>query len=561
MPPAKLTPSEVALLRAGPPPAPPKPRTNIMVDTATWAQYYKDAEDYEANAKARYDAAFQKYAKIEEYGQMVLSYHSESGQRVQQQYKSHDAQKHAQSREYYDRIADPKERQMYEALTSDAAAWAQQYGYDEIEAGGQTWLLWPGDSKNANFTGAARWVTPETFFALHMDTRWGYEGREWYDDVAATAKGFFTAETFKRAGVAAWKSNPLLGLDPEFLAAEFNDPKRAAQILDDFDAKDFGIDIAFMAGGEVVGAGLSKGVGAAVRHIRKVRGVTRETLGPQLTTGVAERQAQSLASAEKWALDTTEASRESAMRAFDDAVTDFDAKDHLAMFGDATAEAERAASQERLQRAFDRVEFSHNRVKWKVEEADQIGRWRYAKIRQGDAIGESQLLDQHESLTFASLTYAEPHERAALLRDASQKLEWAEGGRHWEYDDALSDEERGVFYDATNNTVHINHRGSQTADDFAADAYYLAGTFKKERYDRLMKIYEDVHAKYPYAVVEGSGQSLGGAEVQVAVDRFGLNSWFGHHEAINPLTSPMLRRRLQLSAYMKGARRTSSRAN
>ena len=100
-------------------------------------------------------------------------------------------------------------------------------------------------------------------------------------------------------------------------------------------------------------------------------------------------------------------------------------------------------------------------------------------------------------------------------------------------------------------TVHINNRGTQTSSDWDADKKYLLG-LKDKRYNRLVNTYEAAHLRYGDYVIEGSGQSLGGAEATAIVDTFGTKKWLGEHTAINSLTSPLLRARFTANALILG---------
>ena len=122
----------------------------------------------------------------------------------------------------------------------------------------------------------------------------------------------------------------------------------------------------------------------------------------------------------------------------------------------------------------------------------------------------------------------------------------------WEYDESLSNQERAVWYNKEDGKVHVAHRGSTTRDDWVKHNVTTVVGQRGQRYERMKSTYMAAHHKYPNAVIEGSGGSLGGAQVYEAVSTYGSQPWFGHHTAFNPLTSPFQRTRLRMAAMGQG---------
>ena len=169
---------------------------------------------------------------------------------------------------------------------------------------------------------------------------------------------------------------------------------------------------------------------------------------------------------------------------------------------------------------------------------------------EGMTLGSGQIGDKHRKVfEFSELGYMKPNEREEALNILKESGATEFNG--WRYDPTLSNEERAIFVNDELKTVHINNRGTQTSADWDTDKKYLLG-LKDKRYDRLVYTYESAHLRYGDYVIEGSGQSLGGAEATAIVDKFGTKDWLGEHTAINPLTSPLLRARFTANALALG---------
>ena len=169
-------------------------------------------------------------------------------------------------------------------------------------------------------------------------------------------------------------------------------------------------------------------------------------------------------------------------------------------------------------------------------------------FEKGMKLDKGDVSEKHrEAFEFTRMGYETPAQReASLLAEQEQGI--LSG---WKYDANLSTEERAIYVNDKTKKIHINNRGTQTDADWEADKKYLLGV-KDKRYKRLIFDYETTHTRYPDYVIEGSGQSLGGAEAQAIIDKYGTQEWLGEHTAINPLTSPLLRARFTSNALMLG---------
>ena len=169
-------------------------------------------------------------------------------------------------------------------------------------------------------------------------------------------------------------------------------------------------------------------------------------------------------------------------------------------------------------------------------------------FKKGMRLDKGDVSEKHrEAFEFTRMGYETPAQReASLLAEQEQGI--LSG---WKYDANLSTEERAIYVNDKTKKIHINNRGTQTDADWEADKKYLLGV-KDKRYKRLIFDYETTHTRYPDYVIEGSGQSLGGAEAQAIIDKYGTQEWLGEHTAINPLTSPLLRARFTSNALMLG---------
>ena len=169
-------------------------------------------------------------------------------------------------------------------------------------------------------------------------------------------------------------------------------------------------------------------------------------------------------------------------------------------------------------------------------------------FKKGMRLDKGDVSEKHrEAFEFTRMGYETPAQREATLL-AEQEQGILSG---WKYDANLSTEERAIYVNDKTKKIHINNRGTQTDADWEADKKYLLG-MKDKRYKRLIFDYETTHTRYPDYVIEGSGQSLGGAEAQAIIDKYGTQEWLGEHTAINPLTSPLLRARFTSNALMLG---------
>ena len=169
-------------------------------------------------------------------------------------------------------------------------------------------------------------------------------------------------------------------------------------------------------------------------------------------------------------------------------------------------------------------------------------------FKKGMRLDKGDVSEKHrEAFEFTRMGYETPAQREATLL-AEQEQGILSG---WKYDANLSTEERAIYVNDKTKKIHINNRGTQTDADWEADKKYLLGV-KDKRYKRLIFDYETTHTRYPDYVIEGSGQSLGGAEAQAIIDKYGTQEWLGEHTAINPLTSPLLRARFTSNALMLG---------
>ena len=169
-------------------------------------------------------------------------------------------------------------------------------------------------------------------------------------------------------------------------------------------------------------------------------------------------------------------------------------------------------------------------------------------FEKGMKLDKGDVSEKHrEAFEFTRMGYETPAQReASLLAEQEQGI--LSG---WKYDANLSTEERAIYVNDKTKKIHINNRGTQTDADWEADKKYLLGV-KDKRYKRLIFDYETTHTRYPDYVIEGSGQSLGGAEAQAIIDKYGTQEWLGEHTAINPLTSPLLRARFTSNALLLG---------
>lgn len=169
-------------------------------------------------------------------------------------------------------------------------------------------------------------------------------------------------------------------------------------------------------------------------------------------------------------------------------------------------------------------------------------------FEKGVKLDKGDVSEKHrEAFEFTRMGYETPAQREASLI-AEQETGILSG---WKYEKNLSTEERAIYVNEKTKKIHINNRGTQTNADWEADKKYLLG-MKDKRYQRLIFDYETTHTRYPGYVIEGSGQSLGGAEAQAIIDKYGTQEWMGEHTAINPLTSPMLRTRFTYNALLLG---------
>jgi len=169
-------------------------------------------------------------------------------------------------------------------------------------------------------------------------------------------------------------------------------------------------------------------------------------------------------------------------------------------------------------------------------------------FEKGMKLDKGDVSEKHrEAFEFTRMGYETPAQReASLLAEQEQGIL-----SDWKYDKNLSTEERAIYVNDKTKKIHINNRGTQTDADWEADKKYLLG-MKDKRYKRLIFDYETTHTRYPDYVIEGSGQSLGGAEAQAIIDKYGTQQWLGEHTAINPLTSPLLRARFTSNALLLG---------
>ena len=133
----------------------------------------------------------------------------------------------------------------------------------------------------------------------------------------------------------------------------------------------------------------------------------------------------------------------------------------------------------------------------------------------------------HKPFKFTKESYRKPSERTPEI----------EG---YKYDPELSTEQEAVYHNAQEKKVHVSHRGSTTARDWAeSDMQILTGTEDiGGRFAEAENKIIEVRNKYPDHVIEGSGHSLGGSVVHSNTAKFGESPWYGQHTTFNPGTSP-----------------------
>ncbi len=133
----------------------------------------------------------------------------------------------------------------------------------------------------------------------------------------------------------------------------------------------------------------------------------------------------------------------------------------------------------------------------------------------------------HKPFKFSKESYRKPSERAPEV----------EG---YKYDPDLSTEQEAVYHNPQEKKVHVSHRGSTTARDWAeSDLQILTGTEDiGGRFAEAENKIIEVRNKYPDHVIEGSGHSLGGSVVHSTTAKFGESPWYGQHTTFNPGTSP-----------------------
>ena len=110
----------------------------------------------------------------------------------------------------------------------------------------------------------------------------------------------------------------------------------------------------------------------------------------------------------------------------------------------------------------------------------------------------------------------------------------------YKYDAELSTDQEAVYHNPQEKKVHVSHRGSTTARDWAeSDLQILTGTEDiGGRFAEAENKIIEVRNKYPDHVIEGSGHSLGGSVVHSNTAKFGESPWYGQHTTFNPGTSP-----------------------
>ena len=133
----------------------------------------------------------------------------------------------------------------------------------------------------------------------------------------------------------------------------------------------------------------------------------------------------------------------------------------------------------------------------------------------------------HKPFKFTKESYRKPSERTPEI----------EG---YKYDPELSTEQEAVYHNPQEKKVHVSHRGSTTARDWAeSDMQILTGTEDiGGRFAEAENKIIEVRNKYPDHVIEGSGHSLGGSVVHSNTAKFGESPWYGQHTTFNPGTSP-----------------------
>ena len=133
----------------------------------------------------------------------------------------------------------------------------------------------------------------------------------------------------------------------------------------------------------------------------------------------------------------------------------------------------------------------------------------------------------HKPFKFTKESYRKPSERTPEI----------EG---YKYDPELSTEQEAVYHNAQEKKVHVSHRGSTTARDWAeSDMQILTGTEDiGGRFAEAENKIIEVRNKYPDHVIEGSGHSLGGSVVHSNTAKFGESPWYGQHTTFNPGTRP-----------------------
>ena len=338
---------------------------------------------------------------------------------------------------------------------------------------------------------------------------------------------------------------------------------KAEEDIKDYDIKDIATDVAInvaTAGLLKVAAPAAKGVAKAVaKAVKKVapktgkaietvvkkatKKATKKTIVPQVATREAEKEAEqkiiksNLADVEKQ-LEQSKASLilESQLSAIE-SNSIYDKK-----YIDALEDMEKQIAQ-----------LEKNKILIRKQYADTLDEVEKKFLyEEGMTLGSGEIGAKHRKVfKFIELGYEKPNEREAIFNDFKEMGSPDYDFKGWRYDTSLSNEERAIFVNDELKTVHINNRGTQTSEDWDTNKKYLFG-LKEKRYDRLVYAYESAHLRYGDYVIEGSGQSLGGAETQAIVDKFGTKDWLGEHTAVNPLTSPLLRARFTANALALG---------
>ena len=112
----------------------------------------------------------------------------------------------------------------------------------------------------------------------------------------------------------------------------------------------------------------------------------------------------------------------------------------------------------------------------------------------------------------------------------------------FKYQQSLSNKNTAVYIDPKSKKIHIAHRGSvELKEDWLkSDALIGLGAESADsRMKDALKLYKQLHTKYPNFVIEGSGHSLGGGICTYVTSNLGTRSWFGAHQTFNGAQSPM----------------------